>query len=48
MNIKEIWLRLRQEDPQMMRSFENFIGNISREMKRSKTEFNMLESALQK
>lgn len=47
-DIKELWGRLRQEDPIMLKSFESFIRNISQEMNRTKSDFNMLESALQK
>jgi hypothetical protein len=32
----------------MLRAFEKFLGNISQEISRTKSDFNMLESALQK
>lgn len=48
-NIKELWLRLRRnENQEMLRTFEVFIGNVSQEVKRSKNENHMLESVLMK
>jgi predicted nuclease with TOPRIM domain len=36
---------LHRENPEMQRIFENVIGNLSEEMKRSKTDKMMLEEA---
>ena len=47
-DIRELWERLRHDDPMMLKSFEGFIKNISQEMNQTKSDFNMLESALQK
>lgn len=47
-NIKELWIRLRHEDPSMQKTFEDFIGNVCQEIKRSKHDFTALESALHK
>ena len=47
-DIKGLWSRLRNEDPEILKSFEKFLGNISQEINRTKGEFNMLENALQK
>ena len=46
--IKELWKRLRKDDPVMLKTFEDFISNISGELKRSKSDFVILENALQK
>ncbi|RNA39993.1 ras and EF-hand domain-containing -like [Brachionus plicatilis] len=46
-NIKSLWLRLRNDDHTLLRSFESFVANISQELKRSRTDFSILESALQ-
>ncbi|CAF1005606.1 unnamed protein product, partial [Brachionus calyciflorus] len=46
-NIKNLWLRLRNEDHSLLQVFENFVSNVSSELKRSKTDFNILETALQ-
>ena len=46
--MKDLWLRLRHEDPNMLRTFEDFIGNVCQELRRSKSDFSALESALQR
>lgn len=48
LNLRELWSRLRNEDPSMQRIFESFIANVSLEIRKSKTDFTILESALQK
>ena len=47
-NVKELWFRLRREDDTMLKSFEDFIANVFQELKKSKSEFSILESALQR
>jgi len=47
-DIKELWKKLKNEDPSLLRVFENFVENVSQEIKRSKSDFTILESALQK
>jgi len=44
-NIKEFWCKLHRENPEMQRIFETVIGNLTEEMKRSKTDKMMLEEA---
>jgi hypothetical protein len=41
-------MKLKNEDPSMRKSFENFISSMCMEINRSKADFNILESALQK
>lgn len=47
-NIKELWMKLKNEDPSMRRSFESFIGSVCQELIKSKTDYSILETALQK
>jgi hypothetical protein len=47
-NIKSLWLRMRHEDPAILGKFENFIVNVSEEIRKSKTDFIMLETVLQR
>jgi Ca2+-binding EF-hand superfamily protein len=43
-NIKELWFRLRNENQDMLKTFEFFIENVSKEVKRTKNENFELES----
>jgi hypothetical protein len=47
-NIKDLWMKLRNEDPSMRKSFENFIGSICNEINRTKADVSILESAMLK
>lgn len=44
--IKGLWCRLRRDDPEMSSNFEDFLYKISNEIRRSKVDFDTLESAL--
>lgn len=44
--IQALWCRLRKEDPEMSSNFEDFLYKISNEIRKSKTDFDTLESAL--
>lgn len=44
--IKALWCRLRKDDPEMSSNFEEFLYKISGEIRKSKVDFDTLESAL--
>ncbi|KAK3603213.1 hypothetical protein CHS0354_036142 [Potamilus streckersoni] len=44
--IKALWSRLRREDPELSGHFEDFLYKVSNDIKKSKENFNTLESAL--
>ena len=46
-NIKDLWIRLRNENHEMLKTFEIFIENVAKEIKRSKNENDSLETSLQ-
>jgi Ras and EF-hand domain-containing protein len=45
--IKGLWTKLRETDPSLLRQFEQFIGKITDDMKRSKSDHRSIEAALQ-
>ena len=45
--IMGLWTKLRETDPSLLRQFEQFIGKITEEMKRSKSDHRSIEAALQ-
>ncbi len=38
---------MRHDDPNIQRAFEDFVGNVCQEIKKSKHDFSRLESAMQ-
>ncbi|XP_023930251.1 ras and EF-hand domain-containing protein homolog isoform X6 [Lingula anatina] len=44
--IKNMWCRLRKDEPEVLSSFEQFLSKVSGEIKRSQADFDTLESAL--
>ncbi|KAL3842121.1 hypothetical protein ACJMK2_020172 [Sinanodonta woodiana] len=44
--IKALWSRLRRDDPELSAHFEDFLYKVSNDIKKSKENFNTLESAL--
>jgi Ras and EF-hand domain-containing protein len=45
--IMGLWTKLRETDPSLLRQFEEFIGKITEEIKRSKLDHRSIEVALQ-
>lgn len=45
--IMGLWTKLRETDPTLLRQFEEFIGKITEEIKRSKFDHRTIEAALQ-
>ncbi|CAF1660948.1 unnamed protein product [Rotaria magnacalcarata] len=45
--IMGLWLKLRESDPVLLRQFEQFIGKVTEEIKRSKLDHQSIEAALQ-
>jgi hypothetical protein len=45
--IMGLWMKLRETDPSLLRQFEQFIGKVTEEMKRSKLDHRSIEAALQ-
>lgn len=45
--IRGLWTKLRETDPSLLRQFEQFIGNVTEEIKRSKSDHRTIEAALQ-
>jgi Ras and EF-hand domain-containing protein len=45
--IMSLWMKLRETDPSLLRQFEQFIGKITEEIKRSKLDHRSIEAALQ-
>ena len=43
----KLWIKIRDTDPMLLREFEQFIGKITEEMKRSKLDHQNVEAALQ-
>lgn len=44
--IKSVWSRIRRNEPEVVSNFEDFLYKISNEIRKSKLDFNTLESAL--
>jgi len=42
-----LWMKLRETDPSLLRQFEQFIGNVTGEIRRSKLDHRSIEAALQ-
>lgn len=42
-----LWTKLRETDPSLLRQYEEFIGKITEEIKRSKSDHRTIEAALQ-
>ena len=45
--IRALWTKLRETDPSLLRQFEGFIGKVTEEIKRSKSDHRSIEAALQ-
>ncbi|CAF4169459.1 unnamed protein product [Rotaria sp. Silwood2] len=45
--IMGLWIKLRETDPSLLRQFEQFIGKVTEEIKRSKLDHQSIEAALQ-
>ncbi len=45
--IMGLWIKLRETDPSLLRQFEQFIGKVTEEIKRSKSDHRSIEAALQ-
>jgi Ras and EF-hand domain-containing protein len=45
--IMGLWTKLRETDPSLLRQFEGFIGQVTEEIKRSKSDHRSIEAALQ-
>ncbi|CAF0852251.1 unnamed protein product [Adineta steineri] len=45
--IMGLWMKLRENDPTLLRQFEQFIGKITEEIRRSKLDHRSIEAALQ-
>jgi hypothetical protein len=45
--IMGLWMKLRETDPTLLRQFEQFIGRVTEEIKRSKSDHRSIEAALQ-
>ena len=46
--IKSIWTKIRRDEPELLSNFEEFLGRVTGEVKRSHTDLTSLESALRK
>ena len=46
--IKCIWSKIRRDEPELLGNFEEFLGRVTGEIKRSHTDLSSLESALRK
>ena len=46
--IQALWCRLRKDDPELSSNFEDFLYKISNEIRKSKVDFDTLESALKR
>ena len=47
-DVKELWARLRREEPRLLSAFETLIGSVVEEVKQTRSEFSMLETAMQR
>lgn len=45
--IMGLWMKLRESDPTLLRQFEQFIGKVTQEIRRSKLDHRSIEAALQ-
>jgi hypothetical protein len=45
--IMGLWMKLRETDPVLLRQFEQFIGKVTGEIQRSKSDHRSIEAALQ-
>lgn len=45
--IMGLWMKLRETDPTLLRQFEQFIGKVTQEIRRSKLDHRSIEAALQ-
>ena len=45
--IMGMWMKLRENDPTLLRQFEQFIGKVTQEIRRSKLDHRSIEAALQ-
>lgn len=45
--IMGLWMKLRENDPTLLRQFEQFIGKVTQEIRRSKLDHRSIEAALQ-
>ena len=45
--IMGLWMQLRESDPTLLRQFEQFIGKVTQEIRRSKLDHRSIEAALQ-
>lgn len=45
--IMALWMKLRENDPSLLGQFEQFIGKITEEIRRSKLDHRSIETALQ-
>jgi len=43
--IRALWTKLRETDPSLLRQFEGFIGKVTEEIKRSKSDHRSIEAA---
>ena len=46
--IKNLWAKLKEDQPELLGSFEEFLARVTTDIKRSQTEFLSLESVLRK
>ncbi|XP_064627620.1 EF-hand calcium-binding domain-containing protein 4B-like isoform X5 [Lineus longissimus] len=45
-SVKELWLRLRRDEPEMLSQFEDFLTKITSEVKRTQSDYENLENVL--
>ncbi len=46
--IKGIWSKIRRDEPELLSNFEEFLGRVTGEIKRTHTDLTTMESALRK
>ena len=47
--IKALWIRMRkEEEPDVLENFEDFLSKVAKEIKRSQVDFKTLEAALKR
>jgi hypothetical protein len=45
-DVKELWARLRREEPRLLGALEALIGSVVVEVNQTRSDFSMLESAM--
>ena len=46
--VKAMWLKLHHEEPELVSSFEDFLARMASDIKKSRGEFQTLESVLKR